>query len=427
MERIVPACDDAALRGARVPFPLSLREPADFHEPVPISERLVQAIWADQLFNADDLRTRDGRPVRILSPGRWNVEGGPDFTGARIEIGGTLLRGDVEIHLHATGWRNHAHDANPAYAGVVLDVCLWALESPEPLARHGGGTVPQLALSPYVEGSLGELTESLDPDSYPLTPARIRASLSPLDGLDHAQKLGRVEAAGFFRFERKSKRLARFIEEVGPEQAAYEALAETLGYKHNRRPFLRIAASTRLATIALLPDADARIEALLSAARSFSLRIHQVRPANHPARRLAALALIVSSHPRLDEWFAALVAQPERLRRPPVLDHPFWSHHYHAGGTHFPSPISLIGPDRWREIVVNVVIPFAHARAAERDAKGECTHLQELWADRPAPASNLVSRQMAYELGIPAPRRTVLQQGLIQIRIDGDLLAPGDD
>jgi hypothetical protein len=236
-----------------------------------------------------------------------------------------------------------------------------------------------------------------------------------------------VEAAGFSRFERKSKRLARFIEEVGPEQAAYEALAEALGYKHNRRPFLHIAASTRLATIALLPDADTRIEALLSTARSVPLRIHQVRPANHPERRLAALALIVSSHPRLDEWFAALVAQPERLRRPPTLDHAFWSHHYHAGGARLPSPISLIGPDRWREIVVNVVIPFAHARAAERDAKGECTHLQALWADQPAPAPNLASRQMAYELGIPAPRRTVLQQGLIQIRIDGDLLAPGNE
>lgn len=427
MERIVPACDDATLRGARVPFPLSLREPADFHEPVPISERLVQAIWADQIFNADDLQTRDGRPVRILSPGRWNVEGGPDFTGARLEIGGTLLRGDVEIHLHATGWRSHAHDANPAYAGVVLDVCLWALEAPEPLARHGGGTVPQLALSPYVEGSLSELTESLDPDSYPLTPSRIRASLSPLDGLDRAQKLGRVEAAGLSRFERKSDRLLGFMEAIGTEQTAHEALAEALGYKHNRRAFRRIAATTSLAALALLPDADARIEALLFAARSVSLRIHQVRPANHPERRLAALALIVSSHPRLDEWFAALVAQPERLRRPPVLDHPFWSHHYHAGGTRLSSPISLIGPDRWREIVVNVVIPFAHARAAERGAKDECTRLLALWADRPAPAPNLASRQMAYELGIPAPRRTVLQQGLIQIRIDGDLLGPPDN
>jgi hypothetical protein len=236
-----------------------------------------------------------------------------------------------------------------------------------------------------------------------------------------------VEAAGLSRFERKSDRLLGFMEAIGTEQTAHEALAEALGYKHNRRAFRRIAATTSLAALALLPDADARIEALLFAARSVSLRIHQVRPANHPERRLAALALIVSSHPRLDEWFAALVAQPERLRRPPVLDHPFWSHHYHAGGTRLSSPISLIGPDRWREIVVNVVIPFAHACAAERGAKDECTRLLALWADRPAPAPNLASRQMAYELGIPAPRRTVLQQGLIQIRIDGDLLGPPDN
>jgi hypothetical protein len=426
MMRTPSARDYAAFRGARVPAPLALREPADFHEPVPVSERLVQAIWADQLFNPDGLRTRDGREVRVLSPGRWNVEGGPDFIGARLEIGGALLRGDVEIHLHATGWREHGHGADPAYSGVVLDVCLWAADSPAPLARHGGGDVPQLVLSPHVEGSLGELAESLDPDSYPLTPARVRAALSPLDGLDKAQKLARVEAAGLFRFERKSARLGRLLEAVGAEQAAWEALAEALGYKHNRRAFRRIAATLPLAAAALLPDANARIERLLASARAEPLRVHQVRPANHPERRLAALALLVSSHPRLEGWFAALVAQPARLRRPPALDHPFWSRHYHAGSAALPRPVALVGPDRWREIAINVVIPFAHAAAAARDADAEQARLQALWADWPAPAPNLACREMAHELGIPPPRRNVLQQGLVQVRIDGDLLAPFD-
>lgn len=426
MTRNASAREDAAPRAARRDALFSLREPADFHEPIPVTERLVQAIWADQLFDAEHLHVCDGRAVRVLLPGRWNVEGGPDFTGARLEIGGVIFRGDVEIHLHAGGWREHGHGADPAYSGVILDVCLWAEETPTPLARHGGGSVPQLVLSSHLEGSLGELAESLDPDRYPLTPARLRTILSPLDGLEPARKLAGVEAAGLFRFERKSARLEALVESVGFEQAAWEALAEALGYKHNRRAFRRLAIATPLASVALLPDADRRIEVLLAAARSVPLRVHQVRPANHPERRLAALALMASSHPRLGEWFGALAAQPERLKRPPALEHAFWSRHYRAGAALLPRPVALVGPDRWREIVVNVILPWAHAAAVARGAEGVAARFQTLWADWPVPAPNLLCRQMAYELGIPPPRRNALQQGLIQMRLDGDLLAPPD-
>lgn len=420
MTRMGSAREYAVARGARSLF--ALREPADFHEPIPVSERLVQAIWADQLFHAERLFARDGRPIRVLSPGRWNVEGGPDFTGARLEIGGVLHRGDVEIHLHAAGWDEHGHEADPAYARVILDVCLWPSEGVPRLARYGGSAVAQIVLSPHLEGSLGELAESLDPDSYPIAPTRLRRSLSPFDRLAPDEKLARIEGAGRFRFERKSLRFEARSAAVGPEQAAWEALAEALGYKHNRWTFRRLAAAAPVASMLRLADDDQRIAALLAAARAMPLRIHQVRPANHPERRLAALALLVSRHPRLEEWLAALVAQPERLRRPPAIEHAFWSRHYRAGGARLARPVALIGPDRWREMAINVVIPFAHARAAD----AERARLQALWADWPAPTPNRLCREMAYDLGIPPPRRNVLQQGLVQLRLDGDLLAPSN-
>ena len=63
----------------------------------PVSERHVQALWYDGRLRPDGLRTVGGAPVRVLEPGVWNLERGPDFHKAVVEVGGRLLRGDVEI------------------------------------------------------------------------------------------------------------------------------------------------------------------------------------------------------------------------------------------------------------------------------------------------------------------------------------------
>ena len=59
----------------------SLREE---HETPP--ERLLQAIWFHQRLKRDQLRTVDGKTVRVLHPGFWNREAGPDFRGAMIQF-----------------------------------------------------------------------------------------------------------------------------------------------------------------------------------------------------------------------------------------------------------------------------------------------------------------------------------------------------
>src|SRR5262245_27677692 len=59
-------------------------------------ERLLQAVWQHQRLLRDQLKTTEGQPVRVLHPGFHNVEGGPDFRGAIIQIGDEPLKsGDV--------------------------------------------------------------------------------------------------------------------------------------------------------------------------------------------------------------------------------------------------------------------------------------------------------------------------------------------
>ena len=63
-------------------------------------EKLLQAVWQHQRIRRGDLRTEDGRSLRIFHPGFASAEGGPDFRGAVVKIGEDApVSGDVEVDL----------------------------------------------------------------------------------------------------------------------------------------------------------------------------------------------------------------------------------------------------------------------------------------------------------------------------------------
>src|SRR5436853_7646459 len=89
-----------------------------------VPERFLRQLWKNQQFQTTSLATTDGRTIDVLSPGKPNRNGGPDFTGAEIRIGGTLFRGDVELHQHAEERTTHLHQRDPKYNGVILHVVI---------------------------------------------------------------------------------------------------------------------------------------------------------------------------------------------------------------------------------------------------------------------------------------------------------------
>ena len=54
------------------------------HAAAPIYEHEIQRIWAEQDFEAKELKTGDGRPFEVFFPGWWNQGRGPDFEASRI-------------------------------------------------------------------------------------------------------------------------------------------------------------------------------------------------------------------------------------------------------------------------------------------------------------------------------------------------------
>src|SRR6478736_1400144 len=79
----------------------------------PLSEHLLQLIWQHQRLRPAALATADGQPIRVMHPGFWSHEPGPDFRGAVVQFGESLAQhGDVEVDLASRGWRDHGHDQN---------------------------------------------------------------------------------------------------------------------------------------------------------------------------------------------------------------------------------------------------------------------------------------------------------------------------
>src|SRR5437868_5565612 len=88
------------------------------------TERHLQAVWLEQKY-FKNLRAVSGEEIRVISPGIWNAEAGPDFLKAHLRIGNCDYKGDIEIHLAESGWYQHRHHEDPRYNNVVFHLSLW--------------------------------------------------------------------------------------------------------------------------------------------------------------------------------------------------------------------------------------------------------------------------------------------------------------
>ena len=105
-----------------------------------MKELRFQQLWKALAFGRHGHSTLCGQAFSVESPGTFNPGDGPDFRmGALRFADGTLLRGDIELHLHEQQWQEHAHSSDPAYNGVMLHVFLHP--APKPV-RLQNGTVP---------------------------------------------------------------------------------------------------------------------------------------------------------------------------------------------------------------------------------------------------------------------------------------------
>ena len=266
--------------------------------PFTMAERVVQKIWLRGDFDSGRAVLADGRPLRIRTPGRWNLLGGPDFHGARLVVGGGEIVGDVEVHFHAADWRAHGHAGDRAYDRVALHVVMFPPAAGEPpTVGFDGRPIPVLALLPLLHRDLEEYASD---DALEGLTARDDwehfAELAAMPADEVAQLLQRQAEARW----RQKVRFARLrIDRLGWAGAAHHTALEILGYRHNRAPMLTVAVRYPLAawtTVGVAPEA-------LLAEEGIHWQTQGVRPANHPLARLR----------QYQRWTTAVPDWPDRL------------------------------------------------------------------------------------------------------------------
>ncbi len=436
--------------------PAVLRDADTNYVPIPVSERLVQCIWYDQRIQTGQLRAVDGRPVRIVFPGWWNLEAGPDFRHATIQVGdGPERTGDIEIHLRADDWLHHGHGSDPLYNDVILHVVLWEAHSEMETRTRAGDSLPQLVLQHHLSAPLESLYDEIDLDAYPHNArghgggcARTLRDL----GADSIGLL--LETAGDERFAAKTRKFSRWIHRSGAEQAFYEGWMEALGYKANKAAFrtlaqrvpLSVAAESRanLASIlfgvanflpTVMPKSrDPYIKRLWSA--WWKLRpdfeeailphdlwkLHGIRPANHPHRRLgAAVALLKKHRNLLEKVMGAFESDGDPAKLFLQVRDPYWNYHFTLGGKTQRRTLELIGESRAEEITSNILLPFAAAMAENTDDDKLLANVKERYAALQSSPSNSILRLAGQQLfDTPSSSLRFIntmrrQQGLIQI------------
>jgi Protein of unknown function (DUF2851) len=445
--------------------PCILHEPPDGYEPVPVTERLAQAIWFDQRLKRDGLQTTDGRRVRVVSPGWWNLEAGPDFRRAVIAFDDARPRlGDVEVHLHTADWHQHGHTRDRLYDNVILHVALWSRGGQRPVTA-AGRTLPQLVMADQLDAPLEELCDSIDPGNYPYKlDSHVGACEPSLKPMPPETIAALLEDAGLARLRAKARRLARWIQREGIEQALYAAVMEALGFKHNKEPMRRLAERLPVARLRELSAVQA--QAMLLGAAGFlpertvtgrdeatrrhvkrlwdvwwtardelagaalprdAWRLAGLRPANFPWRRLAAVAQLLAAHWELWPKIAGELASTSESKCAARLaalftdlEDPYWSRRFSFTSKPQPKAEWLIGATRASDIVVNVVLPAAVAQGRLLGQPALAQAAGKVLLTHPPLESNSLVRFTAHRLlGRHMPprllRTAARQQGLLQV------------
>ncbi len=428
-----------------------------------VREKIVRCLWFDQFLDHGNLHTADGRSLSVFFPGHWNEGAGPDFLNAEFALGnGERMRGDIEVHVLASGWYRHGHAEDPAYGKVGLHVVL-SNDLDSLVVECRDTQIPQFVLEHQLSNDLQEILKSLDPDGYP----RIGCGREGICGRS-IRAFARddrwvgwfLDIAGDERIVAKSERLGALARDATADDAFYGALMDAMGYSSNRHGFRILASRAPLCDLRrFVPfdssDADRlrHVEAILfgvagfldragaehndletqaiveslqevwaSARRVFGVplpadvwNLKHTRPTNHPVRRIAGVSVFLARHLH-DGLCRAVMAAVERPSRRLSADKlcratlreltallratpgPYWLQRTCFGPPCLGRPAQLIGEERATNVVVNVVMPLLLFLARTQELADVEHRLHNLYTWLRPRSENRITRYMAMRI-----------------------------
>ncbi len=439
----------------------------------------LQKLWKSRkLFKFNQsLTTTAGKTVEVLYSGIENLDSGPDFKEAVIKLDGTILKGDIEVHLDAAGWYTHEHHQDPAYNNVILHIISKASTSERYIEREDGVKVHQVHVRINSDSSDPKATSKAD-SKEERNPFSIVQDC-PLSQSDETQILATIQAAGECRLQEKVEQLKEDLIHASWDQLAYKKILEALGYSKNQIPFRKLSevvtyemvcsemqwvsqemalkkcAALLFGAAGLLPSQNTKTSEKLDAEsleyvaalqylwdqvshrleikpmRHHEWQFFRLRPQNFPTRRLAGMVQLLLRFYKegflggFQKLFSGNMQNYKGLATELesnllVKAEGFWTQHYRLDES-FEERVerkypTLIGKDRARDIIVNTVIPVIYLYSCETKDGLLKNSVRELLVRFPRLAENSITRGMREQLDKPKQvKSSFQQQGLIYL------------
>lgn len=345
-----------------------------------MTERLLQYIWQFQYFNGIGLHTEEGEELQVIKPGMLNTNQGPDFTNAKINIGGTVWAGSVEIHINASDWRNHKHSADKKYKNVILHV-VWKNDAALNLP------FPTLVLQDKVSKLLlKRYDELMSTESFiPCEKSIHQINTLTWQGWKDRLLAERLQAKAAIIFEYQQKNNNHW------EETFWWLLAKNFGIKLNSVAFEKVAQSIPVNILAKHKGQIHQLESLLFGQaglletdfiedypkllqreyrflqKKYQLKkveallvFLRMRPSNFPTVRLAQLAMLVHQSLHLFSKIKESNSVNEIKTLLDVTANDYWHYHYM-----FDEPSAFkkkkLGQQMMNNIFINTVVPVLFA------------------------------------------------------------------
>lgn len=410
-----------------------------------ISERQAATLWQQSVGRK--LSCSQGDQVTVIYPGRASHNEGPDFRDALIVNGLSPTAGDVEVHVKSSDWYSHGHHCDPKYNNVILHVALWQ-DSDSITVLQSGKRIPLLPLA-----------RALRYQSYLLPPELPCTQM--LNNKPRHMVHKALDAAGDERFKCKAMRFRAALQREHPGQVLFKSIMRALGYAKNTKPFEELATripfsflesrigllprqALLLGTAGLLPSQreprrSARgketqelcriwqslkgdVEPMTESDWHFS----QIYPNNSPVRRMVAASHILERYSTCTLLAGMLQLVREASLANGHIDlengltvagRGYWRHHLDFGVRIRGRTSALLGNSKAREVVTNVILPFAFSWGKTANEQELAESALGLYRNYPRLAENYLTRHMARQLCLEqrldlTARR---QQGLLHI------------
>ncbi len=358
-----------------------------------MNESFLHYIWQFQYFDKKDLKTSTGESITIFNTGHKNTHAGPDFYNAKLRIDSIEWAGSVEIHIYASGWREHKHQDDPAYENVVLHV-VW--EENEKIIRKDGTLLPTLELRDRVAQGFLLQYKRIIHSRHKIPCANAIGSVPDLI------RLSMLDKVLVSRMESKGNNILIALQKSNAdwEEICYQMLCKNFGFKVNTEPFLQLAQSLPYKILMKHGDKLTQMEALifgqagflnetikddyyLLLKREYNLlckkygledrkmnkaqwRFLRLRPANFPTLRLAQLASLLYHQKNLFSRLVTMSSLNDLMTTFSIKPSGYWLHHYQFFKKQ-EKEIPSLGRISMENIIINSIVPMLVAYGKAKD------------------------------------------------------------